>query len=172
MLPRFTAGLPMADNSFDIVSEIDFQEVRNAFGQAEKEIATRYDLKRVQAKVTLEGEELVLDSADEFTLGQALEVIQSKLVKRGVHLKSLRPGKIEPASGGRVRQRIAFQQGIPTETCKLMVAEIKKLKLKVQAAIQGDSVRVSGKNKDDLQTAMAALRALDLDVPIKFTNYR
>jgi len=162
----------MADNSFDIVSEIDFQEVRNAFGQAEKEIATRYDLKRVQAKVTLEGEELVLDSADEFTLGQALEVIQSKLVKRGVHLKSLRPGKIEPASGGRVRQRIAFQQGIPTETCKLMVAEIKKLKLKVQAAIQGDSVRVSGKNKDDLQTAMAALRALDLDVPIKFTNYR
>ncbi len=162
----------MADNSFDIVSEIDFQEVRNAFGQAEKEIATRYDLKRVQAKVTLEGEELVLDSADEFTLGQALEVIQSKLVKRGVHLKSLRPGKIEPASGGRVRQRIAFQQGIPTDTCKQMVAEIKKLKLKVQAAIQGDSVRVSGKNKDDLQTAMAALRALDLDVPIKFTNYR
>jgi len=162
----------MADNSFDIVSEIDFQEVRNAFGQAEKEIANRYDLKRVQAKVTLEGEELVLDSADEFTLGQALEVVQSKLVKRGVHLKSLRPGKIEPASGGRVRQRIAFQQGIPTETCKRMVAEIKKLKLKVQAAIQGDSVRVSGKNKDDLQTAMAALRGLDLDVPIKFTNYR
>jgi hypothetical protein len=172
MRPRVTAGQAMADNSFDIVSEIDFQEVRNAFGQAEKEIATRYDLKRVQAKVTLEGEELVLDSADEFTLGQALEVIQSKLVKRGVHLKSLRPGKIEPASGGRVRQRIAFQQGIPTETCKQMVAEIKKLKLKVQAAIQGDSVRVSGKNKDDLQTAMAALRALDLDVPIKFTNYR
>jgi hypothetical protein len=162
----------MADNSFDIVSEIDFQEVRNAFGQAEKEIATRYDLRRVQARVTLEGEELVLDSADEFTVGQALEVVQSKLVKRGVHLKSLRPGKIEPASGGRVRQRIAFQQGIPTDTCKQMVAEIKKLKLKVQAAIQGDSVRVSGKNKDDLQTAMAALRALDLDVPIKFTNYR
>jgi uncharacterized protein YajQ (UPF0234 family) len=162
----------MADNSFDIVSEIDFQEVRNAFGQAEKEIATRYDLKRVQAKVLLEGEELVLDSADEFTLGQALEVVQSKLIKRGVHLKSLRPGKVEPASGGRVRQRIAFQQGIPIETCKKMVAEIKRLKLKVQAAIQGDSVRVTGKSKDDLQTAMAAARALDLDVPIAFTNYR
>ncbi len=114
----------------------------------------------------------MLESADEFTLGQALEVVQSKLVKRGVHLKSLRPGKIEPASGGRVRQRIAFQQGIPTDTCKQMVAEIKQLKLKVQAAIQGDSVRVSGKNKDDLQTAIAALRALDLDVPITFTNYR
>jgi len=162
----------MADNSFDIVSEIDFQEVRNAFGQADKEIATRYDLKRVAAKIALEGEEIVLESADEFTLGQALEVVQSKLVKRGVHLKSLRPGKIEPASGGRVRQRVAFQQGIPTETCKKMVAEIKKLKLKVQAAIQGDSVRVSGKNKDDLQAAIAAMRALDLDVPIKFTNYR
>jgi len=162
----------MADNSFDIVSEIDFQEVRNAFGQAEKEIATRYDLKRVQAKVALEGEELVLESADEFTLGQALEVVQSKLIKRGVHLKSLRPGKIEPASGGRVRQRIAFQQGIPTDTCKKMVAEIKRLKLKVQAAIQGDSIRVSGKSKDDLQAAIAALRAMDLDVPIKATNYR
>lgn len=162
----------MADNSFDIVSEIDFQEVRNAFGQAEKEIATRYDLKRVNAKVQLEGEELVLESADEFTLGQALEVVQSKLFKRGVHLKSLRPGKIEPASGGRVRQRIAFQQGVPTDTCKQMVAEIKRLKLKVQAAIQGDSVRVTGKNKDDLQTAIAALRALDLDVPIAFKNYR
>jgi uncharacterized protein YajQ (UPF0234 family) len=162
----------MADNSFDIVSEIDFQEVRNAFGQAEKEIATRYDLKRVNAKVLLEGEELVLESADEFTLGQALEVVQSKLFKRGVHLKSLRPGKIEPASGGRVRQRIAFQQGVPTDTCKQMVAEIKRLKLKVQAAIQGDSVRVTGKNKDDLQTAIAALRALDLDVPIAFKNYR
>ena len=162
----------MADNSFDIVSEIDFQEVRNAFGQAEKEIATRYDLKRVQAKLALEGEELVLESADECTLGQALEVVHSKLVKRGVHLKSLRPGKIEPASGGRVRQRIAFQQGIPTDTCKKMVAEIKRLKLKVQAAIQGDSIRVSGKSKDDLQAAIAALRAMDLDVPIKATNYR
>jgi uncharacterized protein YajQ (UPF0234 family) len=162
----------MADNSFDIVSEIDFQEVRNAFGQAEKEIATRYDLKRVNAKVLLEGEELVLESADEFTLGQALEVVQSKLFKRGVHLKSLRPGKIEPASGGRVRQRIAFQQGVPTDTCKQMVAEIKRLKLKVQAAIQGDSVRVTGKNKDDLQAAIAALRALELDVPITFKNYR
>ena len=162
----------MADNSFDIVSEIDFQEVRNAFGQAEKEIATRNDLKRVQAKLALEGEELVLESADEFTVGKALEVDDSKLVTRGVHLKSLRPGKIEPASGGRVRQRIAFQQGIPTDTCKKMVAEIKRLKLKVQAAIQGDSIRVSGKSKDDLQAAIAALRAMDLDVPIKATNYR
>jgi uncharacterized protein YajQ (UPF0234 family) len=162
----------MADSSFDIVSEIDFQEVRNAFGQAEKEIVTRYDLKRVGAAVSLEGEAIVLGSADEFTLGQARDVVESKLVKRGIHLKSLRPGKIEPASGGRVRQKLEFQQGIPTETAKRIVAEIKKAKLKVQAAIQGDSVRVSGKNKDDLQTTIAMLRGLDLDVPLSYTNYR
>ena len=162
----------MADHSFDVVSQVDLQEVRNAFSQADKEIATRYDLKRVGAALALEGEEIVLESADDFTLAQALDVLKAKLVKRGVHPKSLRPGRIEPASGGRVRQRLAFQQGIPTETARRLVAEVKKAKLKVQAAIQGDSVRISGKNKDDLQTAMAALRALDLDVPIKFTNYR
>ncbi len=162
----------MADSSFDVVSQIDFQEVRNAFGQAEREIGTRYDLKRVGAKLELEGEALVLESSDEFTLGQAREVVESKLVKRNVHLKSMRPGKVEPASGGRVRQRITFQQGIPTETCRRLVAEVKKAKLRVQAAIQGDSVRISGKSKDDLQAVITLLRSLDLDVPISFTNYR
>jgi hypothetical protein len=162
----------MADNSFDVVSKVDFQEVRNAFSQAEKEIATRYDLKRVDARVTLEGETVVAESGDEFTLGQALDVLKSKLVKRGVHLKSLREGKVEPASGGRVRQKVEFQQGIPTETCKKLVAEIKQRKLRVQASIQGDSVRVTGKSKDELQAAMAAMRGLDIDVPLTFTNYR
>jgi len=162
----------MADHSFDVVSQVDLQEVRNAFSQADKEIATRYDLKRVGAALALEGEEIVLESADDFTLAQALDVLKAKLVKRGVHPKSLRPGRIEPASGGRVRQRLAFQQGIPTETARRLVAEVKKAKLKVQAAIQGDSVRISGKNKDDLQTAIAALRAIDADVPLAFTNYR
>jgi len=162
----------MPDHSFDIVSEIDFQEVRNAFGQAEKEIGNRYDLKRVRSEVRLEGEELVLESADDFTLGQARDVVESKLVKRGVQLKSLRPGKIEPASGGRVRQRLGFQNGIPTETAKKIVAEIKKTKIKAQAAIQGDSVRVSSKAKDDLQAVIAVLRTLELDVPLHFTNYR
>jgi uncharacterized protein YajQ (UPF0234 family) len=162
----------MADHSFDVVSKVDLQEVRNAFSQAEKEIATRYDLKRVDARVELEGEEIVAESADESTLEQALDVFRTKLVRRNVHLKSLRPGKIEPASGGRVRQRITFQQGIPTETAKQLVAEIKRRKLKVQAAIQADTVRVTGKNKDDLQTAIAALRTLEVDVPLTFTNYR
>jgi uncharacterized protein YajQ (UPF0234 family) len=162
----------MADNSFDIVSEVNLQEVRNAAMQAEKEIATRYDLKRVGARLEIEDEALQLESADEFTLGQAREVVESKLVKRGVHLKSLRKGDPEPASGGRVRQKLTFQQGIPTETAKKIVAEIKKSKLKVQAAIQGDTVRVSGKSRNDLQAVIAALRAMELDVPLSFTNYR
>jgi uncharacterized protein YajQ (UPF0234 family) len=162
----------MSNNSFDVVSRVDLQEVRNAFAQAEKEIVNRYDLKRVQASLKLEGDVLVAESSDEFTLEQTLEVIRTKLVKRGVHLKSLRPGKIEPASGGRVRQKVEFQQGIPTDTAKKLVAEIKRAKLKVQAAIQGDTVRVSGKKKDELQAAMAAMRALEIDVPLDFTNYR
>jgi uncharacterized protein YajQ (UPF0234 family) len=163
----------MADSSsFDVVSEVDHQEVKNAANQAEKEIANRYDLKRTNAVLTLSGEELELEAADEFSIGQAREVLESKLVKRGVHLKSMRKGDIEPASGGRVRQKLTFQQGIPIETAKKMVAEIKKAKLKVQAAIQGDTVRVSGKSRDDLQKVIALLRAMDLDVPLSFTNYR
>jgi uncharacterized protein YajQ (UPF0234 family) len=162
----------VAESSFDVVSQVDLQEVKNAANQAEKEIATRYDLKRVNAKLTLEGEALVLEAADDFTLGQAREVLETKLTKRGVHLKSLRKGKVEPASGGRVRQQLTFQQGIPIETAKKIVAEIKRRKLKVQAAIQSDTVRVSGKSKDDLQQVIALLKAMDLDVPLTFTNYR
>jgi cyclic-di-GMP-binding protein len=161
-----------AENSFDIVSTVDLQEVRNAVNQAEKEIANRYDLKKAAAVVRLDGEEMVLEAADEFSVQQARDVLQSKLVKRGVNLKSLRYGKVEPASGSRARQKITLQQGIPTETARKLVAEIKSKKLKVQAAIQGDTVRVSGKNRDDLQTVIGALKELDLDVPLTFTNYR
>lgn len=161
-----------AENSFDIVSNVDLQEVRNAVHQAEKEIVNRYDLKKAAAVLRLEGEEIVLEAANDFSLQQSLDVLQSKLVKRGVNLKSLRYGKVEPASGSRARQRITLQQGIPTDTAKKIVAEIKTKKLKVQAAIQGDTVRVSGKNRDDLQTVIAMLKALDLDVPLTFTNYR
>ena len=162
----------MAESSFDVVSQVDFQEVRNAATQAEKEIATRYDLKRVGAKLSVAGEELELEAADDFSIGQAREVLESKLVKRGVHLKSLRKGNVEPASGGRVRQKLTFQQGIPIETARKIVAEIKRAKLKVQAAIQSDTVRVSGKSRDHLQKVIALLKAMDLDVPLTFTNYR
>jgi cyclic-di-GMP-binding protein len=160
------------NNSFDIVSTVDLQEVRNAVSQAEKEVANRYDLKKAAAELELSGEEMTAGAADEYSLGQALDVLKSKLVRRGVNLKSLRYGKIEPASGGRVRQKITLQQGIPIETSKKLVAEIKARKLKVQAAIQGDTVRVSGKNRDDLQLVIAMLKELDLDVPLTFTNYR
>jgi cyclic-di-GMP-binding protein len=161
-----------AENSFDIVSTVDLQEVRNAVNQADKEIANRYDLKKAAADLRLEGEEISLEAADEFSLTQALEVLKTKLVKREVNLKSLRYGKIEPAGGGRARQKITLQQGIPQETAKKLVAEIKARKLKVQAAIQGDTVRVSGKNRDDLQAVIAALKAMDLDLPLTFSNYR
>ena len=159
------------ENSFDVVSNVDLQEVRNAVNQADKEIVNRYDLKKAAVSLALEGEEIVLEAADEYSLNQALEVLKTKMVRREVQLKSLRYGKVEPASGGRARQKITLQQGIPTETAKKLVAEIKQRKLKVQAAIQGDTVRVSGKNRDDLQTVIAALKALDLDVPLTFTNY-
>lgn len=161
-----------AENSFDIVSEVDLQEVRNAVNQAEKEIINRYDLKKAAAELSFEGEEILLEAADEYSLTQALEVLKTKLVKRDVHLKSLRYGKIEAASGSRARQKITLQQGIPQETAKKLVAEIKAKKLKVQAAIQADTVRVSGKNRDDLQTVIALLKSLDLDIPLTFTNYR
>jgi uncharacterized protein YajQ (UPF0234 family) len=161
-----------AENSFDVESTVNLQEVRNAVAQAAKEIATRYDLKKAAAELRLEGEEVVLGAADEFSLNQALDVLKTKMVRRGVNLKSLRYGKLEPASGARLRQRITLQQGIPQETAKRLVAEIKAKKLKVQAAIQGDTVRVSGKNRDDLQAVIATLKALDLDVPLSFTNYR
>jgi len=161
-----------AENSFDVVSTVDLEEVRNAVAQAEKEIGNRYDLKKAAAELKLEGEEITLETADEYSHGQALDVLKTKLVKRAVNLKSLRYAKMEAASHGRARQKITLQQGIPIETAKKIVAEIKAKKLKVQAAIQGDTVRVSGKNRDDLQQVIAVLKALELDVPLTFTNYR
>ncbi len=160
------------ENSFDIVSTVDLQEVRNAVSQADKEIATRYDLKKAACDLKLEGEEITLEASDDYSLSQALEVLKTKLIRRSIQLKSLRYGKVEPASGGRARQKITLQQGIPTDTAKKIVAEIKSRKLKVQGSIQGDTVRVSGKNRDDLQTVIAMLKELDLDVPLTFSNYR
>ncbi|HEX2253509.1 MAG TPA: YajQ family cyclic di-GMP-binding protein [Thermoanaerobaculia bacterium] len=161
-----------AENSFDVVSNVDIQEVRNAVDQAQRELGTRYDLKNAAAEVELAGEEIVIESSDEYTLGQAVDVLKTKLVRRSVDLKSLRPGKVEEASGGRARQKFELQQGIPTDTAKQIAAEVKKLKIKVQAAIQGDSVRITGKKRDDLQQVITHLKSLDLDVPLTFTNYR
>jgi uncharacterized protein YajQ (UPF0234 family) len=163
----------MADNSFDIVSKVDMQELSNAIQQALKEIHTRYDLKDSKSDIHLdEKEELVLTSADDFKLKAVNDVLQSKLVKRGVPLKALTYGAVEPAAGSTVRQRVTLQQGIPIEKAREIVKLIKNSKKKVQAAIQGDLVRVSGKDRDTLQEIMALLRQQDLGIDMQFTNYR
>jgi uncharacterized protein YajQ (UPF0234 family) len=162
----------MADSSFDIVSSVDLQEVKNAIAQATKEIQTRYDLKSSGSSVELTGEEMLLTSSDEFKLKAVREVLEQRLVKRNVPLKALTFETIESALGGTVRQKVTLQKGIPTEKAREIVKVIKGTKLKVQAAIQGDQLRVSGKSKDDLQTVMQVLKNTDLGIDMQFTNRR
>ena len=161
------------DNSFDVVSKIDVQEVSNAIQQAIKEIHTRFDLKDSKSDIALEGKEaIVLSSIDEYKLKAVNDILQSKLVKRHVPLKGLDYGTIEPAAGSTVRQRVKLQQGIPIEKAREIVKLIKDTKLKVQAAIQGDTVRVSGKDRDTLQHVIATLKGKDFGIDMQFTNYR
>jgi uncharacterized protein YajQ (UPF0234 family) len=162
----------MADSSFDVVSSVDLQEVKNAIAQATKEIQTRFDLKASGSSVELQGEEIVLASNDEFKLKAVRDVLEGRLVKRSVPLKALSFGVVDKALGGTVRQRVTLQKGIPTDKAREIVKLIKGTKLKVQAAIQGDQLRVSGKNKDDLQAVMRTLKATDLGIDMQFTNYR
>ncbi len=162
-----------AENSFDIVSKVDFQEVRNAIDQAMKEVRTRFDLKDSKSEINLEGAEAIqLASADEYKLQAVTEILRQKLVKRGVSLKALTFGKVEPAAGSSVRQKISLQQGIAGEKAKEIVKIIKDSKKKVQASIQGDTVRVSGRDRDALQEVIALLRGRDLGIDMQFTNYR
>ncbi|MGQ9897749.1 MAG: YajQ family cyclic di-GMP-binding protein [Acidobacteriota bacterium] len=160
------------DNSFDIVSQVDLAEVTNAINQAVKEISQRFDFKGSQSRIELEGHDIVLVSDDEYKLKSVIDILESKLIKRNVSLKALSYGKIEPAAGGTVRQRVALQQGIPTEKAREIVKFIKDTKAKVQAAINGDMVRVSGKDRDVLQEVIAKLRAHDFGIDMQFTNYR
>jgi uncharacterized protein YajQ (UPF0234 family) len=162
----------MAESSFDIVSSVDLQEVKNAIAQAMKEIQTRFDLKASGSSIELAGEEIALASADEFKLKAVRDVLEGRLVKRSVPLKALSFGTIEQALGGTVRQKITLQKGIPTEKAREIVKLIKGSKLKVQAAIQGDQLRVSGKVKDDLQGVIRLLKGTDLGIDMQFTNYR
>ena len=161
-----------AENSFDIACKIDMQEVANALDQARREIATRYDLKGAKNEITQEKTDITLLSADEMKLKAVVDILQSKLHKRGVPLKALTFGTVESAAGGAVRQKIELQQGIPTDKAREIVKLIKEMKLKVQASIQEDQVRVSGKNRDDLQTIIAMLRDKDLGIALQFVNYR
>jgi len=163
----------MAENSFDIVSKVDLQEVSNALQQALKEIHTRYDLKDSKSDIQLDGKEaLVLSSADEYKLKAVNDVLQTKLVKRGVSLKALTYGAIEPAAGSTVRQKVSMQQGIPIEKAREIVKLVKNSKLKVQASIQGDFVRISGKDRDTLQQVIGLVKQSDFGIDMQFTNYR
>jgi cyclic-di-GMP-binding protein len=163
----------MPENTFDIVSKIDLQEVNNAIQQALKEIHTRYDLKDSKSNIAMEGKDaIVLSSVDEFKLKAVNDVFQGKLVKRGVPLKGLTYSAVETAAGSTVRQKIAMQQGIPIEKAREIVKTIKNSKKKVQASIQGDLVRVSGKDRDSLQEIIALLKQQDFGIDMQFTNYR
>jgi cyclic-di-GMP-binding protein len=165
----------MADTfSFDIVSEVNLQEVDNAINQARKEIGQRYDFKGSKSSIELNTKEktLTLVSDDEFKLKSVVDVLEDKLIKRGVPIKALDFGIAEQAAGNTVRQVVTLRVGIGKENAKTIVKMIKDLKLKVQAQIMDDQIRVSGKNKDDLQAAMKAVRSADLPFAVQFTNYR
>ncbi len=160
--------------SFDIVCKIDLQELDNAMNQARKEIQTRYDFKGSKTAIEFREKEreIVLTSESDFRLKATLDILQSKMVKRGISLKAVTAGRIEPAAGGMVRQTLLLQQGIPIEKAREIVKRIKNTKLKVQAAIQEDQVRVSGKNLDDLQAIIRMLREDDLGIHMQFVNMR
>jgi uncharacterized protein YajQ (UPF0234 family) len=162
----------VAESSFDVVSNVDMQEVKNAIGQAMKEITTRFDLKGTRSEIAIEGEELVLSTGDESKIKAVRTVLEERLVKRSVPLKAFTFGDVEKALGGTARQKATLQKGIPSEKAREIVKIIKGSKLKVQAAIQGDQVRVTGKNRDDLQSVIQLLKGTDLGIDMQFTNYR
>lgn len=161
-------------NSFDIVSEVNMQEVDNALNQARKEVLTRYDFK--DSKTTIDfaekEKEVTLHTEDEFRLKAVVDILQNKFIKRGIAIKTLKYGTIETAAGSTVRQKITLQVGIDKENAKKLVQIIKETKIKVQASIMEDQVRVQGKDKDDLQNIIAHLRGIDFPLPLQFTNYR
>ena len=161
-----------AENSFDVVSKIDMSEVTNAVTQAMKEISQRFDFKGSKSNITQEKDALVILSDDEYKLKSVIDILQGKLVKRGVPVKNLTYGKVEAALASTVRQKITLQQGIPTDKAKEIVKAIKDAKIKVQASIQADQVRVSGKSRDDLQTVIALLKGKDFGIELQFENYR
>jgi len=161
-----------AENSFDIVCKIDMQEVTNALDQARREVDTRYDLKGSKNEIKQEKTEITLVAADDMKLKAVTDILQSKLHKRGIPLKGLTYGDVEAAAGDTLRQKITLQQGIPIEKAKEIVRLIKDTKIRVQASINEDKVRVVGKNRDDLQKIIALLREKDLGIALQFDNYR
>ncbi|MFE9274584.1 YajQ family cyclic di-GMP-binding protein [Paenibacillus glucanolyticus] len=161
-----------SENSFDIVSKMDMQELTNAVNQTEREIENRFDFKGSKSSLKIDKEALVIASDDEYKLNAVIDILQTKMVKRGLSLKNVEYGKIEPASMGTVRQRLTLKQGIDQENSKKINILIRDSKLKVKSQIQGDQIRVTGKNKDDLQQIMQLLRKADLTLDLQFNNFK
>lgn len=160
------------DNSFDVVSKTDYAEVDNALNQTRKELSQRFDFKGSKALVTVQDKDIIISAEDDTKLNNLNDVMQSKLIRRGVSLKALSYEPREPAAGGTIRQIVKIQQGIPQDKAKEVVKFIKTLKMKVQAAVQGEVVRISGSKRDDLQTVMAELKKKDFGIDMQFDNYR
>lgn len=160
------------DCSFDIVSEVDMQEMDNSVNQTMKEVNQRYDFKGSKAQMLLEKDSLKLSAEDDYKLGAMLDILRTKMVKRNVPLKCLVPGKIEPASGGTVRQTVTIQKGISKEKAKEITTAIKNLKIKVQSQIMEEQVRVTGAKKDDLQVVIQTLKLADFGIDLQFINFR
>ena len=160
------------DCSFDVVSEVNMQELDNAINQTKKEISQRYDFKGSKSQIDLEHNEVKILSESEYKLNAVIDILQSKVIKRGISLKAITYGKIEPAAGGMVRQYLIIQNGIDKEKGRKIVSTIKGLKLKVQAQIMEDRIRVTGKNKDYLQNAIQVLKEKDFNIPLQFSNFR
>ncbi|MDD4237166.1 MAG: YajQ family cyclic di-GMP-binding protein [Desulfotomaculaceae bacterium] len=160
------------ENTFDIVSQVDLQEVNNAVNQALRELQTRFDFKGSKSEITYDGEQITLVGDDEFKLKNVVDILEAKMVKRGINLKAMRYGKIEPSARDTVRQRVNLVQGVDKELAKVITKLVKESKLKVQATIQNDQVRISGKNRDDLQEIMKIIKDHEFDIPLQFINYR
>ena len=160
------------ENSFDIVSKTDYAELDNALNQTNKEISQRFDFKGSSAKVELQQKDLMISAEDDMKLRNVNDILQGKLIKRGISLKALNYEKVEPAAGGTVRQKVTIQQGIPIEKAKEVVKYIKDQKWKVQASIQGETVRISGKDRDTLQEVISGLKGHDFSIDMQFDNYR
>jgi uncharacterized protein YajQ (UPF0234 family) len=160
--------------SFDVVSDVDFQEIDNALNQARKEIMQRYDLKDFNTTIELNKADktLLINSKDDYGVKASVDILQSKFIKRSISLKVMKPNEIEPAANGRVKQLINLQSGISKENAKLITKMIKEMNLKVNAQIMDEQVRVQGAKKDELQSVMSNLKAADLDFPVQFTNYK
>jgi cyclic-di-GMP-binding protein len=161
-----------SESSFDVVSRVDGQELDNALNQARREIENRFDFKHSKTSIESDGKTIAILSDDEMKMRNVVDIVQSKAVRRGIDLKAFQLGPVEPAAGGTVRRVITLRSGIPKESGKILMERIKALKLKVTAQYQGDQIRVSGKSKDDLQRVIAALKAMDFELPLQFANYR